>query len=114
MQKCFDPRLKAGYFQPVKIANQSRPRKQELRFQSPVTLTTAKTYLGRLIDKAAKGEAVYILKGGHRFILQAVPDIDPIPMRPPGYFAGCYTKAEIQEDNLLAKASIVRAPEDLE
>jgi hypothetical protein len=38
----------------------------------------------------------------------------PIPIRPPGYFAQCYTKAEIQEDNRLAKASVVRAPTDLE
>jgi hypothetical protein len=43
-----------------------------------------------------------------------VPKTDPIPMRPPGYFADVYSKAEIKEDNLLAKASVVRAPKDLE
>jgi hypothetical protein len=35
-------------------------------------------------------------------------DAKTIPMRPPGYFANVYSKAEIQEDNLLAKASVVR------
>ena len=48
------------------------------------------------------------------FILQEVPPMELIPMRPPGFFAYCYTKAEIQEENRLAKASVVRAPEDLE
>ncbi|HSU54237.1 MAG TPA: hypothetical protein VLT36_09280 [Candidatus Dormibacteraeota bacterium] len=71
------------------------------------TLSVAKTYLGRLLEKAARGEAVYIVTGDRRFVLQRVPEIDPIPMRPPGFFADVYTKAEIQEDNRLAKASVV-------
>ena len=78
------------------------------------TLSHAKTYLGRLIDKASKGQAVYITRGEHRFILQEVPPIDPIPLRPPGYFADCYTRAEIDETNRLAKASVVTVPKDLE
>ncbi len=78
------------------------------------TLSKAKTYLGRLIDKAGKGETVYIIKGHQRFILQEAPTIEPIPMRPPGYFAKCYSKEEIREDNFLAKASVVRPPKDLE
>jgi hypothetical protein len=40
--------------------------------------------------------------------------IDRIPVRPAGYFAKCYTKKEIQEQNRLAKASVIRAPADLE
>lgn len=78
------------------------------------TLSKAKTYLGRLIDKASAGEAVYIVKGHRRFILQPVAEIDPIPIRPPGYFANVYSKAEIDEENRLAKASIATAPKDLE
>ncbi|PWU07979.1 MAG: hypothetical protein C5B50_30430 [Verrucomicrobia bacterium] len=78
------------------------------------SLSSAKTYLGRLMEKAARGEIVYIVRGQRRFILQEVPPIDPIPVRPPGYFASCYSKAEIQEENRLAKASVVRAPKDLE
>jgi hypothetical protein len=36
------------------------------------------------------------------------------PLRPAGYFAHCYTKEDIREDNQLAKASIIRVPSDLE
>jgi hypothetical protein len=78
------------------------------------SLSQAKTYLGRLIEKAHKGERVYILKGHRRFVLEEVPEIEPIPMRPPGYFTDCYTKEVIEEDNRLAKASVVSAPRDLE
>lgn len=78
------------------------------------TLSKAKTYLGRLLEKARKGQAVYIVSHRHRFLLQEAPEIEPIPMRPPGYFAGCYSQADIREDNLLAKASVIRAPRDVE
>ena len=78
------------------------------------TLSHAKTYLGRLVDKAMKGETIYIVRGPHRFILQHVPEIEPIPLRPPGYFAACYTRAETELDNLLAKTSVVCTPTDLE
>jgi hypothetical protein len=78
------------------------------------TLSKAKTYLGRLMEKAGQGQTVYIVKGHRRFVLQEVPEIDPIPMRPAGYFANAYNNAEIQEENRLAKASVIRAPKDLE
>lgn len=90
-------------------------RKRKLNFQTDIfPLSHAKTYLGRLLAKAAKGEAVYIISGQQRFSLQPVPPIDPIPIRPPGYFDNCYTKPEIQEQNRLAKASLFPAPKDLE
>jgi hypothetical protein len=90
-------------------------RKKRISFKSETyTLSNAKTYLGRLVEKAGKGEPVFIVRGHRRFILQEAPPIDPIPMRPPGYFANCYTKAELAEDNRLAKASVIRAPKDLE
>lgn len=78
------------------------------------TLSNAKTYLGRLVAKASRGEAVYIVTGRRRFVLQEVPEIEPIPMRQPSYFAHVYSQAEIQEDNRLAKASVVHGPKDLE
>lgn len=78
------------------------------------SLSTAKTDLGRLVEKARKGQTVYIVRGEHRFILQEVPPINPIPVRPAGYFVNCYSKEEVQEQNRLAKASAVRAPADLE
>lgn len=93
----------------------SRSRKSKVNFRSQIfTLSNAKTYLGRLVEKASRGEAVYIITGRRRFVLQEVPEIEPVPMRPPGYFANVYSKTEIQEDNRLAKASVVQAPRDLE
>ena len=99
----------------MKIASRPRLRKQKLNLQAQLfTLSNAKTYLGRLVEKASRGETVYIVKGHRRFVLQAVPEIEPIPMRPAGFFADAYRKAEIQEDNRLAKASVIHAPKDLE
>src|SRR5271155_3028827 len=91
------------------------PRRRKVNLQSDsFSLSNAKTYLGRLVEKARKGQTVYILRGQHRFILQEVPPIDPIPIRPAGYFANCYSKEEVREQNRLAKASVVRVPTDLE
>ena len=66
------------------------------------------------MEKASRGETVYIVKGHRRFVLQEVPEIEPIPMRPAGFFANAYSKTEIQEENRLAKSSVIRAPKDLE
>jgi hypothetical protein len=90
-------------------------RKSRIDFSSEsFSLSHAKTYLGRLIEKASRGETVYITRGEHRFVLQEVPPIDPIPIRAPGYFAHCYTEAEIQEENKIAKSSVIAAPKDFE
>jgi hypothetical protein len=35
-------------------------------------------------------------------------------MRPAGFFSNAYSKLEIQEENRLAKSSVIRAPKDLE
>lgn len=78
------------------------------------SLSKAKTYLGRLVEKAVKGETVYILRGTQRFVLQYMPEIAPIPQRPPGYFADCYAKEELQLENRLAEASVIEKPGDLE
>jgi len=99
----------------MKIATRSCSRKTKVNLQSQLfTLSKAKTYLGRLVEKAGHGETVYIVKGHRRFVLQAVPEIEPIPMRPAGFFADAYSKAEIQEENRFAKSSVIRAPKDLE
>ncbi len=37
-----------------------------------------------------------------------------IPIRPVNYFAKACSKAEIREENRLAKTSVIHAPEDLE
>jgi hypothetical protein len=91
----------------------SRKPALDLKAQS-FPLSIAKTYLGRLTDKAREGEPVYIVRGQSRFILQHVPEMEPIPLRPPGYFAQCYCKEEMELDNRLGKQSVIRAPKDLE
>jgi hypothetical protein len=114
-QFCFDTSLDSAYVQPVRIASRSRSRRPKVNLQSQLfTLSNAKTYLGRLVEKAGRGETVYIVRGHRRFVLQAVPEIEPIPVRPAGYFASACSSAEIREENRLAKASVIRAPKDLE
>jgi hypothetical protein len=98
----------------MKAAKRQREKRTFNSRNQVFTLSTAKTYLGRLVAKARKGEAVYIVRGRDRFILQPVAEIDPIPIRPPGYFATAYSKRELQEINQWAKSSVIRAPEDLE
>ena len=99
----------------MKIASRPRSQKPKINLQSQLfTLSNAKTYLGRLMEKASRGETIYIVKGRQRFVLQEVPEIEPTPVRPPGYFAHAHSQSEIHEDNRLAKASVIRAPKDLE
>lgn len=89
--------------------------KQKINFESEVfSLSHAKTYLGRLLQKASAGNTVYIVRGQQRFVLQEAAPIDPIPVRPPGYFNTAFSKAESRLENRLAKASVIRAPKDLE
>lgn len=115
IERKLDNSLRIDYLQFMKTAAKSVNRSRIDLGSETFSLSSAKAYLGRLIDKAGNGEAVYIVRGQRRFLLQEVPQIDPIPMRPPGYFARCYNnKAEIAEENSLAKASVVRPPEDLE
>jgi hypothetical protein len=99
----------------MKIASRSRSRNTKENLQSQLfSLSNAKTYLGRLMEKASRGETIYIVRGHRRFVLQEVPEIEPIPMRPAGFFSNAYSKLEIQEENRLAKSSVIRALKDLE
>ena len=80
----------------MKVASPS-PRKRKVNLRSDsFSLSNAKTYLGRLMEKASQGQTVYIVRGERRFILQEVPPIDPIPIRPAGFFANCYSRDEIR------------------
>lgn len=97
-------------------SNHAQAQKRKVNLESQLfPLSNAKTYLGRLLEKASQGEPVYIVQGRPRFNLQAVPEIEPIPPpRPAGFFKDAHTPAEIQEANLLAKASVNRPPKNLE
>lgn len=72
------------------------------------SLSRAKAYLGRLTEKAVRGEAVYIIHGRHRFVLQPVPEIEPIPVRPVGYFQ--LDEDDIALDKRFASANVVPDP----
>lgn len=78
-----------------------------------IPLSQAKAFLGRLLDSAAAGEIVYIRQGFKRFQVQYVPEIEPIPMRPPGYFNDMLSPEEIAEENELAKHSVIPDPDAL-
>jgi hypothetical protein len=76
-------------------------------------LSKAKAYLGRLLASAVAGKIVYIRSGMKRFQLQYIPEIEPIPIRPPGYFNDMLSPEEIDLENKLAKSSVIEAPDDL-
>src|SRR5436309_16022724 len=86
-------------------SSRTKPSKTRNVRTNTYTLSTAKTYLGRLVDKARKGERVYIPSGHERFILQVVPEIEPIPMRPPGYFK--FDEEDIELRKKFAKVSVI-------
>ena len=51
-----------------------------------LTVSEAKPKLGRLLDKAGAGQAVYLRRKDQLFRLEPVAEIEPIPNRPFGYF----------------------------
>ena len=81
LRKTFDISLSAAYFQPMKATVRASSRKSKVNLRSQMfPLSLAKTYLGRLVEKAGRREPVYIVTGHRRFILQEVPEIEPIPI----------------------------------
>jgi hypothetical protein len=52
-----------------------------------LTISEAKPQLGRLLDKAGAGQAIYLRRKSRLFRIEPVADIEPIPARPHGYFA---------------------------
>ena len=75
------------------------------------TLSKAKAHLGRLLQKTERGNTIYIQRGQKRFLLQFVPEIEPIPFRPPGYFE--FDEEDMKLDKKLSSANVVPDP-DLE
>ena len=69
------------------------------------TLSKAKACLGRLLEKSERGAIVYIVRGRKRFLLQPIAEIEPIPMRPPGYFQ--FGAEDIELDERFSKANVV-------
>ena len=87
----------------------SQPKRSGFNDQADTyTLSRAKACLGRLTEKAVRGETVYIIHGRHRFVLQPVPEIEPIPVRPVGYFQ--LDAEDLALDNRFASANIIPDP----
>jgi hypothetical protein len=51
-----------------------------------LTVSEAKPKLGRLLDKAGNGHAVYLRRKERLFRIEPVAEVEPIPNRPFGYF----------------------------
>ena len=67
-----------------------------------MTVSSAKPKLGRLLDRVLRRGEPVIIRRGSRFVQiieYLVPE--PIPQRPPGYFAAVETPAELERVNRL-------------
>jgi hypothetical protein len=51
-----------------------------------LTVTQARSKLGRLLDQAARGKSVYLKRGGKLLRIDRVTNGKPIPEGPLGYF----------------------------
>lgn len=70
------------------------------------TISEASTQLDRLFEEVLAGEVVLLTKGAKQVVLRR-PEPEPVPIRPPGYFADCYSAEDAAESNRLASASPV-------
>jgi hypothetical protein len=73
------------------------------------SLSEAKASLGRLADKSASGVTIYIKARGRRYLLQPVPEIEPIPIRPIGYFT--YDEEDFELERKFAKVNVPARPD---
>jgi hypothetical protein len=71
-----------------------------------VSISEAKQRLGEIADRAIEGEHIVIVRKSKLLTLKPLEMPEPIPMRPPGYFADCYDKEAADESNRLAARSI--------
>jgi hypothetical protein len=90
----------------MKLKSRRKPRSSRAnRFnRKEFSLSNAKTYLGRLLDKAKRGEDVVIYRGSDRFALSEIKAFEPIPMRPHGYFK--FDAEDLALDKKLSRASV--------
>ena len=67
-----------------------------------LSISEAKRELGRVADQALQGETIFIVRKSRILALQEYRLPEPVPARPPGYFADCHAPDEIGESNRLA------------
>jgi hypothetical protein len=51
-----------------------------------LTVSQAKPQLGKLLDRAGSGQAIFIRRKDRLFRIEAIAEYEPIPDRPLGYF----------------------------
>ena len=52
-----------------------------------LTVSEAKPKLGSLLDQAGKGKSVYLRRKSRLYRIEPVDELEPIPLRPVGFFA---------------------------
>ena len=78
----------------------------EYRSMEYLTVSTAKPKLGRLLDNVLKKGSPVVIRRGNRYVqLSEYVLPDPIPERPPGFFAVAEAPAEYDRANHLASLS---------
>ncbi len=73
--------------------------------QATVSISEAKQRLGEIADRALEGEHIVIVRKSKLLVLKQLEIPEPVPMRPHGYFADCYDKAEAKASNKLGARS---------
>ena len=71
-----------------------------------ISVNDAAEQLEALADLALQGETILISKERRLLILQEFQPIEPIPIRPIGYFDESYSEDEILESNMMAEHSV--------
>lgn len=70
-----------------------------------ISISEAKQRLGEIADRALAGEQIVIVRKSKLLVLTQLEIPEPIPMRPPNYFADCYDAAAVKESNKFAARS---------
>lgn len=68
------------------------------------TLSDASAQLDRLFEEVLAGEEVVLTKGAKQVVLRR-PEPESVPIRPPGYFADCYSAEDAAEFNRLGRGN---------
>jgi hypothetical protein len=78
----------------------------DYRSMEYLTVSTAKPKLGRLLDRVLKKGSPVVIRRGNRYVqLSEYVLPDPIPERPPGFFAVAESPAEYERANRLTSLS---------
>jgi len=69
------------------------------------SISQAKRHLGEIADRVIEGEHVVIIRKSQLLTIKTLDIMEPVPIRPQGYFDDCYDKSGVKESNKLAARS---------